>query len=51
MKSKSIEIKQALKKLGVTGKIRTVSQAGRTTVYVNDRYYGIYDRTRKTFVD
>lgn len=39
---------QALKALGVTGKVR-IEPDGR--VYVDGKYFGTYDLGRKTFVD
>lgn len=43
---------KALKELKVKGKV-TVKRAApdRLTVYVNGVYFGLWDTTRKTFVD
>ena len=46
------EIEQALKALGVKGKIKVfILSTGRAMVYVNGEYFGIWDNERKTFVD
>lgn len=46
------EIKEALDALGVTGHVTTKwITTDRIAVYVNDEYFGIWDITRKTFVD
>lgn len=46
------EIKEALNKLAVTGCVTTKwITKDRIAVYVDDDYFGIWDTTRKTFVD
>lgn len=46
------EIFEALTKLGVKGTITTKRiSADRIAVYVNGKYFGIWDTIRKTFVD
>lgn len=46
------EIEEALKKLNVKGIIivRWIA-TDRIAVYVNNKYFGIWDTVRKTFVD
>lgn len=46
------ELMQALRTLGVIGKVtvRCISK-GRIEVHVNGEYFGVWDDTRKTFVD
>ena len=50
-KQKREEIMQALNVLGVTGKIRIVCRRSTIAVYVNGKYFRIYDAIRHTFVD
>lgn len=46
------EIKKALKKLGITGKVRTEKYDSFTvTVYVNNKKIGLWDTVKKTFVE
>lgn len=46
------EIKEAMNKLNVNGHITTKwITTDRIAVYVDDNYFGIWDTTRKTFVD
>ena len=42
---------RALKILRVTGKVRVVQGVNTAVVFVDGKYFGIYDFTRKTFVD
>ena len=46
------EITNALHKLGERShNVDIKSRGGNAVVYVNKEYYGVYDFTRKTFVD
>ena len=46
------ELKEALKKLNIKGKVTTKYIAiDRIAVYVDSEYFGIWDKVRKTFVD
>jgi hypothetical protein len=46
------ELYEALTKLGIEGAIATKwITTDRIAVYVNGEYFGIWDTTRKTFVD
>lgn len=46
------EIKEALKKLGVTGKVITKQHDSFTvTVYVDGKRFGLWDTVKKTFVE
>lgn len=46
------EITKALKELGVSGTVTTKMVApDRIAVYVDGEYFGLWDTTRKTFVD
>ena len=46
------EIMKALKELGVIGTVTTKEiSTGRTSIYINGEYFGIWDTDRKTFVD
>ena len=42
---------RALTALGVAGKVRIVEQDGRAVVYVDGKYFGIFDYQKNTFVD
>lgn len=44
-------IVRALTALGVAGKVRIIEQDGRAVVYVDGRYFGIFDFGKNTFVD
>jgi len=46
------EIKEALKQLGVTGKVR-IKKCNRFVliVYVNGRLFGLWDIAKKTFIE
>jgi len=41
----------ALKTLGITGNIKVVTRFNQSIVKVNNRYFGIYDHSKNTFVD
>jgi len=43
--------KQALITLGVKGKISVIKNTFDLTVYVNGKYFGIFDKKKNTFVD
>lgn len=46
------EIKEALKQLGVTGRIRIVKHDSFTVdVYVDGVWFGLWDLVKKTFVE
>ena len=46
------ELKEALKKLNIKGKVSVkYISTDRISVYVDDKYFGIWDTIRKTFVD
>jgi hypothetical protein len=46
------EIKEALKKLGITGKIKIEKYDSFTvTVYVDGKKFGLWDTVKKTFVE
>jgi hypothetical protein len=46
------EIKKALRKLGIAGKVTTVKYDSFTvTVYVDGKKIGLWDTTKNTFVD
>ena len=44
-------IVQALKALGVHGKVRIENDGNRARVYVDGKYFGTFDFEGKTFVD
>jgi hypothetical protein len=53
MKNSINEIKSALEKLGVHGRItlRPIADLDRIEVSVNGEYFGVWDSVKKTFVD
>ena len=52
MTSEILDLHSALAKLGIKGTITTRQIAAeRIAVWVNGEYFGIWDTTRKTFVD
>ena len=42
---------RALQALGVHGHVRIVGSGDRARVYVDEKYFGMYDFQRGTFVD